>query len=79
MKALGLPTMKPLSDKLAAKKEQVAPEISEFCHVLARVLRRSRQATEPTADDPSSQEDRVAEPYPAPQLGEPAKRFRPER
>lgn len=53
--------MKPPSDKMAAKKEQV-PEISEFCRLLAKVLRRSCQATEPTADGASSQGDRATEP-----------------
>ncbi len=54
MRALGPPTMKPPSEKLAAKKEeQVAPEISEFCRLLAKVLRRSCQAAEPTADGAS--------------------------
>ena len=66
--------MKPPSEKLAAKKEeQVAPEISEFCRLLAKVLRRSCQATEPTSDGASSQGDRVTEPYPAPQVSEPAR------
>lgn len=71
------PQMKPPSDKLAAKNEQLAPEISEFCRLLAKVLRRSCQATEPTSDGASSQGDRVTEPYPAPQVSEPAKRPRP--
>ena len=69
--------MKPPSDKMAAKKEEEAPEISEFCRLLAKVLRRSCQATEPTVDGPSSQGDRATEPYPAPQVSEPAKRLKP--
>ena len=58
--------MKPPSDKPTAKQEQVAPEISEFCRLLAKALRRSCQAAESTADGASSQGDRATEPSQAP-------------
>ena len=69
--------MKPTSDRRAARKEQIAPEISEFCRLLAKILRRSRQANEPTADSAGLSGDRAEEPYAAPRVNESAKRLKP--